>query len=506
MTGCLSLGGGKWDKPTGKTRFELGNGYTANITGAYNDGSNICGLTYYPKFKWELKEDGTTVNSWESDAEEDPETKFDLRIAPFIKREHLEDVRRRFLTSQIKNYGDDIVTKRASEIWESGNAAEYMFETCSKYHVGDLNLMKSIIYAYASTKIVNSDGIHISISGCKGSGKSHSVETATKCIPVSHVNRSRLSDKAILYHNIREGTMIVMDDQELTEPMQELIKVHTTDWANPPKYMTVNSGKPLELDLAPRCPYVICKANLNGDDQILDRQIVFWTDESDEQKRAIRDSLMKKARFPQITEDEERDMIICRAIWAFVPTVTVTIPFTDRIDCSLSMDARNINLFLSLIKANAILHASARDSDDDGNLVACEDDFYAAADIMNPLLDNSGGSQLMKLSRNASKVLGFLKGKQSGEYSFAEIRRNTGLSDAQLSQALNGRQDSKTDGLLNSCNAVSISSISETTGDEYSKTTSSGNRAVKWSKDTYEVFEYMSRGWFVLRKDRSDFT
>lgn len=497
----LKMPAGKWIKPTGKVRFELGKGYVVSITDAYDDGSEIGGLPYYTKFRWELREDTVVINSWESDAEEDSETKFDSRIKPFITNSHVdvEALKRKFLTSQIVSYGDESVSKVASKIWESGSMAEYIFETCSKYHVGDLNIMKSIIYSYASTKVDNSDGIHISISGSKGSGKSHSVETATNCIPTSHVNKSRLSDKAILYHKLSPGTMIVMDDQELTEAMQELIKVHTTNWNKPPKYMTVNSGKPLELELAPRCPYVICKANLNGDDQILDRQIVFWTDESDEQREAIKKSLLNNVKNPQIIVEEEKDMIVCRALWSYVPTMTVTIPFTDRFGISKSMDARNINLFLALIMSNAILHASIREKDDAGNLVATDDDFKAAAEIINPLLKNDGGSQLMKLSRSASKVLSYLKDKPSGEYTFSEIRRVTGLSDAQLSQALNGRQDTKTDGLLNSCNAISIVTQSESSGDEFSRRTSSGNKAIKWSKDTYQAYEYTSNGWFVLR-------
>jgi len=244
---------------------------------------------------------------------------------------------------------------------------------------------------------------------------------------------------------------------------------------------------------------VVCKVNLNGDEQILDRQLVFWTDESKEQKQAVSDALMKRASNPGMGDEEEKDMVVCRAIWNYVPQAVVSIPFADRIGFNEWMDARNIKMMISLIQTNALMHAATREIDDEGNLVASEEDFFAAAGLMNPLLNNVGGSQRMKLSANASKVLAFLSEKWSGEVPFSEIRRATGMSTTQLSNALFGRNDAKTDGLLSSCNALEVVTLSESVDDGVGRKTVGNRKAIRWSRETYEAWVFQSKGGFWLK-------
>jgi len=481
-------------------RYDLGGGYLAAVTALYNDGKTIGGLIYHTAKRWRLEYDGEVLHEWESSTEEDPAEMYDKNIAHLIdgNDERKAQTKNRFLRTQSMT-ARSAAADLAEELWRSGRALDFLCETCSKVHVGDKAAIKAIIYAYASTRVLNSDGIHISISGNAGSGKSHAVSTAAQCLPLGSVSTSRLSNKALLYHDLKPKTVIVLDDQELNEDMQELIKVHTSGWDDPPTYKTVMNGKPIELQLPSRCPFVVCKVNLNGDEQILDRQLVFWTDESKEQKQAVSDALMKRASNPGMGVEEEKDMVVCRAIWNYVPQVVVSIPFADRIGFNEWMDARNIKMMISLIQTNALMHAAVREMDEEGNLVASEEDFYAAADLMNPLLNNVGGSQRMKLSANASKVLAFLAEKWSGEIPFSEIRRATGMSTTQLSNALFGRNDAKTDGLLSSCNALEVVTLSESVDDGVGRKTVGNRKAIRWSRETYEAWVFQSMGGFWLK-------
>lgn len=70
------------------------------------------------------------------------------------------------------------IQRTAEEIWNDGMALEYMCNSCAKIHVGDRIAIRSMLLSYASTRIVNGEGLHISISGSAGTGKSHAAATA----------------------------------------------------------------------------------------------------------------------------------------------------------------------------------------------------------------------------------------------------------------------------------------------------------------------------------------
>jgi len=497
---------GTWEKPSFPARYDIGSGNVVSIIGVLNTGMNIGGLVYCPYQKWRLDYDGSEIRQWESPTEIDPREMFNAEIAPYVTflsksgvgKGDISEIRNRFLRSQAKT-AKTAVQELTDKLWSEGKTLDFICTTCSKVHVGDKSTMKAMILSYAATRVLNSDGVHISISGNTGSGKSHVVSTVSKCLPGSAVCRSRLSDKAILYHELPPKTVIIMDDQELTDDFQELVKVASTDWDKPSTYRTVNNGKPIELKLPVRCVFWICKVNLNGDEQILDRQLIFWVDESPEQKIAITTSLMKRVSNPAMINEEERDLIVCRSLWNHVPSMTVAIPFSDRIGFDQNMDPRNIKLMLSLIQANALLHAAVREIDVDGNLQAIEDDFNAAKEIMNPLMKNEGGSQRLKLSNGASKILNYLASCDAGIVTYSDIKRNTGLTDTQLSQALKGRNDAQTDGLLSVCPAVEIVNLSESNGDEFSRTSIS-RKAVRWARETYLHWSGHQSGFWIKPK------
>lgn len=383
----------------------------------------------------------------------------------------------------------------AQRIYDSGQMLEYLCNSCAAEHVGDETAIRAMFLSYASTRVINSDGIHISISGSAGTGKSHAALRVIDRIPQEYTLRARLSDKALYYHDIPPGTVILMDDQDLTDDFQELLKVASTDWSREATYRTVNNGKPVELKLPARCPFWVCKANLNGDEQVLDRQLIIWTDESVEQKRAIQDAILQLASDPDQCA-KQYDLGVCRALWELVQDTVVVVPFATRITCDEQMDPRNIKLMIALLQAHALLRAPLRERDLAGRLIAEVEDFQAACNIINPLLGNIGGSQKLKLSSSGARVLAYLAVQPSGEVMFSEIRRECGISQAQLSQALYGRTDRGTDGLLAVCPAIEIISQSTTTGDEVSRKTI-GRKGIRWSKETYDAWSSKSGAFFL---------
>ena len=354
-----------------------------------------------------------------------------------------------------------------------------------------------MILSYAATRVLNGDGIHISLSGSAGTGKSHCGKTAADHLPEGAVMGARVSDKALFYHDIKSGTVLLLDDQELSEDFQELLKVASTDWNRPAEYLTVNNQKALRLTLPARCPFWVVKANLTGDEQVLDRQLVIWTDESYEQLRSIQDAIFAAAANPEKVSEYE-STLISRKIWQHIAPAIVVIPWASDIECSEHMDARNIKLLLALIQAHALMCGAKRERTAEGYLVASLEDFYASVRLMNPLLENKGGSQMLKLSSAASSLLDFLKKEPSGDIPFDEIRKYTKMSKSELSRALYGRNDTQTEGLLAVCPAADVVDVSVTTTLNNGVTRSSRQKAVRWSKEAYDKW-LESAGIFELK-------
>ena len=385
----------------------------------------------------------------------------------------------------------------AKYLYESGQALDFLCRSCARVHVGDEKVIRAMFLSYAATRVENGTGIHISISGDAGTGKSHAATTVAQRLPGGSVLTDRLSDKALFYHEIPPKTVLLLDDQELTEDMSELLKISSTNWNSQSSYRTVQNGKPAILTMSPRCPFWVCKANLTGDEQVLDRQLVFWTDDSVEHRRAIQSALFQLAT-GKSAETVTADALVCRELWSFIKDAAVVIPFAERIGCDLLMDPRNIKLMIALIEAAALMKAFKRGHDAEGRVLATEEDFKTAADIINPLLKNEGGSQRLKLSSSGASILRYLASQQSGLVSFADIRRHTDLSQARLSQAIYGRRDVQFEGLMAACPAFDVvnHTVSKDEMDGVRKATSV--KAVKWSLETYKAWSSSTSGFYLL--------
>ena len=83
-------------------------------------------------------------------------------------------------------------------------------------------------------------------------------------------------------------------------------------------------------------------------------------------------------------------------------------------------------------------------------------DFYGALGVLNPLIKGKGGNQSLKLGKNETKVLNWLKNMPIGHYTYEDIIRGTGLSYKMVSRAIVGRSDRPGTPL------ISVSGISQT--------------------------------------------
>lgn len=381
--------------------------------------------------------------------------------------------------------------EEACRIYESGQAFEYMTNTYLKLHVDDENIIRALILSYAGTFIANNElGINIRVSGEAGIGKTHVVNTVAKIVPPDYMLAARFSDKALLYmcEDLKPGSVIYYDDQALSEQAAEIMKAQTSDINKPFIYHTVANGKHEQLVFPPLCVrwFVLC--NSTGDEQTADRELSFFVDNSFAHQQRVKQLKAFLSMNPSVQRDTTA-VDTARRIWKYIRRGTIVqIPFADRIESDGSEPLRNLALFESLIRASAVLHAPVRERTAEGYVVASEEDFEIAAKIMNPILKGVQGSQKHKLTRIQERILTeFLELKPSGLYLYKDVRDALNLSEAQLSQAINGRNDAThhSDGLLK---IPGIAARQDRDGVKY----------LEWDKENYRKWNG-SMAYFILR-------
>lgn len=323
---------------------------------------------------------------------------------------------------------------------------DYMMDVCNHIHIGDNHIKLPLILSYAATRIENCGGIHVSVCGDAGSGKSHVVDTVSKILPQGAVITGRYSNMALFYSpNLSSKKVIAMDDQSLVEEFSEILKNSTTKWDVPYMHHTVVNQKGKTLLLPPRLVYWLIKASeLGGDEQVMDRVIHTFCEDTLEQRTRVSNNILKEAKLVKDNTDNlERKIIMSHLFWDVLPkNATVGIPYADDILFNIATTPyRLIVLMLDLVRCFAYMRCNRRRLDENGVIEANVSDFYAALGILNPLIKGKGGNQSLKLGKSETIVLNWLKNMPAGHYTYEDITKGTGLSYQAVSRAVVGRSD-----------------------------------------------------------------
>lgn len=323
---------------------------------------------------------------------------------------------------------------------------DYMIDVCNHIHTGDEHIKLPLILSYAATRIENCGGIHVSVCGDAGSGKSHVVDTVSQILPPGAVITGRYSNMALFYSPVLTSKKVIaMDDQSLAEEFSEIIKNSTTKWDNPYMHHTVVNQKGKTLLLPPRLVYWLIKASeLGGDEQVMDRVIHTFCDDSPEHRSRILKYIDAQAkRIRKNTSDVDRKTGIAQELWGILPqSVEVSIPYADDILYNPSTTPSRLHVMMyDLVRCFAYMRSNRRRQDEEGVIVANISDFYAALGVLNPLIKGKGGNQSQKLGKSETIVLNWLKNMPAGYYTYEDITKGTGLSYQAVSRAVVGRTD-----------------------------------------------------------------
>ena len=354
--------------------------------------------------------------------------------------------------------------ERALEILRNGDPLKFMLDVFGRCHIGDRTVAECMIMSVASQSVDNTMGLHVSVSGNSGKGKTHVCKCMLKLIPDEYKLSGSVSDKALYYNTeLLPGTVFWFDDTALSEDFQEVLKNATSNFDSKIEHMTLTAERKLKVCTIPeRCVWWLSKVDDAGDDQVLNRMLTVWIDDSAEQDGRVLEHLRAAESKLKRDVSDEGDILVCREIWRILKEslVYVTVPFSERIRFLGFSNRRNPSVLFDLIKCHALLFSMQRREVDDlpgvKTIEADLSDFYAALDVYKKIEGESGGLT-SNLSKNEARVLSFFETMGWDYATTRMIQDSLDLSYYQVRRIFHGysARGTKYPGLLSKCPAVS---------------------------------------------------
>lgn len=357
----------------------------------------------------------------------------------------------------------DKFTEEALLVLRSGDPLRAMLRTFALDHEGDETVAECLIMSLASRSVLNTTGLHVSVSGESGKGKSHTFSTLIRQVPERHQLSGSMSNKALFYiDNLQPGTVIVLDDTSLSDDMSEILKGVTTSFRKPFIYRTVNKDrKGFVCTIPERCVWWVAKVEGSGDDQVFNRMLTCWIDDTIEQDNRVLTRILEDSEaLPEHGEGERPDVQLCRAMWELLgrERLHVVIPFAKRIRFQSQTNRRNPEMLLGLVKAHALLFSMQRERQEVNGIpciMATRADFDGAARLYS-LLNGSVGGQTTKLTKMESDLINSIVTLHWVEFTIPMLQKATALSNAVLHRLIHGytSRGAAYTGLLEKCPAI----------------------------------------------------
>ncbi|MCX6688772.1 MAG: hypothetical protein NTZ39_03635 [Methanoregula sp.] len=356
-------------------------------------------------------------------------------------------------------------THKALEILEHGDPRAFILATYTRVHVGDELVGECYLASFLSSSITNSRGLHCCPTGDSGKGKSDSARGFLRMVPRRYKIQGSITSKALFYHKIPEGSVIIFDDFEMSEDLREVLKNATSDFHVPLQHLSLNTNRePVTLYLPPRCVWWILSVDNPGDDQVLNRMLVPWIDDSEVQDRRVKDRVFSMAAAAGDSRTSDEDLPVVRALLHAVRQnkFYVRIPFAERITMENIRNRRNPIMLLDMTSSYAALNFRQRESrvlpDGTIELVATEQDFLAAARLFTAL-DTTGGGQTSKLLKNERVLIDTVIRMKVTEFTVTELQKWLGITHNHVWRTLHGRMEKNRTfggGLLAKCPALGV--------------------------------------------------
>ncbi len=412
---------------------------------------------------------------------------------------------------------DGAVVKKAREVLEHGDPVRYFLDCFERDHVGDGVLARCLIASIASQTVRNTHGIHVYVTGESGKGKSSGMTAMLRQVPDEVKLAERLSNKALYYSDdLNAGTVLMLDDIALSEELQEILKEATTKFTRRIRQRIVTKERKIQHCTIPeRCVWWLANVSALYDDQVLNRMLIAWVDDSEEQDREVfKRKLQGEERDPEEVIEDSFELRVCRDMWRVLKKqglVYVQVPFARRIRMASVRNRRNPDVLLDLVRSHTLLHLFQRErrtlKDDRLSVVATEADFAAAASLFVDL-HTTGGSLTAKFDRNEQLALSLASHYRAEQFCLADLQRWTGWNYQKARRLMLGydSRGSHYPGLLDKSPALSLvdQTVSEVDGE--GRDVKRRSLVFIFNEEAYRKAQFAGQVWLEEESSFSSFS
>lgn len=333
-------------------------------------------------------------------------------------------------------------TEAAMRILKEGDIVKEYRKQYNRMHVGDEPHANSLLVCVGTTLTTTSAGMHPGTNGESGSGKTDSCQAAIHLMPQEYVVYANVSDRALFYTHIEEGSIFFLDDVQgiMSETLTGTMKQSTSQFQTGFNYKTLDKNRnPISLHIPPRCSWWLTSVDNDFQDQLVNRQLIVTVDGS----KAHRDEIVKFIKHRMTTGEPARplddDVLVVREairILKKAPPVAVKIPFAERVDFH-DDNTRNLNMFFDTIMSLAALRQHRRNKDANGCVIATMEDFDDAVDMWKHIAE----SQVSKLTKEEIRCWQTIKSFGDDGCDINQITEKMKLNQARVRVLLHGEND-----------------------------------------------------------------
>jgi hypothetical protein len=363
--------------------------------------------------------------------------------------------------------------KEAERILQTGKPFKKFQQVFEQDHEGDLTVCRAIALTFASSSVVNGDGLHTYVSGSSGRGKSHAAGTMFEQLPDRYRYNRSFSDKYLYYagtdkdSGLIPGCVVLIDDQAMSPQVQELFKVSTSKFHERVDYGTVHNQKAQTLKMPEEISWVLLKVDDPGDDQTMNRLIQARVDESDEKVASSAKKIRNKYTdlLSKNVVETKFDLLVVRAMWKRIKEskVAVDVPCAHYILFTDQHNLRTHELFFNLVMSHAVIHQWQRkvigNTQDGIPIIQATYEDYKEAKFIFEALHLFGGQKFNTL-KTEDQVLDAIidLNPNEGVFTLSEISRVCKLPTNTIYRAVKGRMDKGMvlGGLLTKCPFIQV--------------------------------------------------
>jgi predicted DNA-binding ribbon-helix-helix protein len=368
---------------------------------------------------------------------------------------------------------DEKIHRWADNILRRGDTFKFFRNTFKTLHSGDIDVLETMLCAYAAQAGLCTMGIQVGLDGQKGVGKTTAIKAALHLHAPEYILEGSFSGKGLYYdEKLRDMCIIFSDDTRLEKDIASFIKRAMSNFQQGTTHLTVEKDKDgrnvaVRKTLPKRVMIIFTSVGDSGDSEILDRQYRLSVSPTVNENKKFINFVKDRMKSGREEYPTTRQVLVCNEITRILKSqlFKVEIPFTDRLNFSENDGRRDILIFFDFIKAVSIINHLKRNAskgEDDTIVITAEREDAIEA---NRIFKASEETRKYRLGKDQRSLIEWMIGHSDQDADTNKRRINegdiidqygskTGLSRSSIRRLLYG--DDGKGGIVNKVPGIDV--------------------------------------------------